>query len=118
MHALSTSVLFFASLWTIHNSSSFLFDSYVIITLFPLPPLFFLLPTSPFLQVLMPPTIKTQTKWLVITVHFAEYLPKLDSAGALGAMTGGTGGIDAYYVVQVEPKLERGTEGGPMESDK
>jgi hypothetical protein len=53
----------------------------------------------------MPPTIKTQTKWLVITVHFAEYLPKLDSAGTLGAMTGGTGGIDAYYVVQVLARI-------------
>jgi hypothetical protein len=54
-----------------------------------------------FFKVLMPPTIKTQTKWLVITVHFAEYLPKLDSASALAVVTGSTGGIDAYYVVQV-----------------
>ena len=55
----------------------------------------------------MPPTIKTQTKWLVITVHFAEYLPKLDSASALAAVTGSTGGIDAYYVVQVALRLSR-----------
>ena len=38
-------------------------------------------------------------RWLVVTVHFADYLPKMDDAGTLGKMAGGTGGIDAYYRV-------------------
>jgi hypothetical protein len=45
--------------------------------------------------VLMPPTIKTVTKWLVVTVHFAEYLPKMDTAGLMTSA-----GIDAYYTVE------------------
>lgn len=35
----------------------------------------------------------------MVTVHFADYLPKMDDAGTLGKMAGGTGGIDAYYRV-------------------
>jgi hypothetical protein len=43
--------------------------------------------------VLMPPTIKKETVWLVTTVHRAEYLPIMDGGGLLA------GSVDAFYQV-------------------
>ena len=47
--------------------------------------------------VLVPPTVKMRRMWLVATVHFAEYLPKMDSSNAL---LGSAGGIDAYFTLK------------------
>ena len=47
--------------------------------------------------VLMPPTIKKEKKWLIVTVYRADYLPMLDEALAGGAL--GQSGINAFYQV-------------------
>jgi len=48
-------------------------------------------------MVLMPPTIKREQKWLLITAHCAEYLPMLDSAVGAGGFELTSSGIDAFY---------------------
>ena len=49
--------------------------------------------------VLMPPTIKRELKWLVVTAHCGEYLPVLDDAVSAGGITLSSSGLDAYYKV-------------------
>jgi hypothetical protein len=48
-------------------------------------------------MVLMPPTIKREQKWFVVTAHCAEYLPMLDAAVGAGGFELSSSGIDAYY---------------------
>jgi uncharacterized membrane protein len=48
-------------------------------------------------MVLMPPTIKREQKWLLITAHCAEYLPMLDAALGAGGFEVSSSGIDAFY---------------------
>ena len=45
--------------------------------------------------VLVPPTVKMKRMWLVIHVHHAEHLPKMDGGG-LGMGLLAVGGTDAY----------------------
>jgi hypothetical protein len=42
--------------------------------------------------VLIPPTVKLKKMWLVVAVHHAEYLPKMDASGLTGVC-----GVDAYF---------------------
>jgi hypothetical protein len=48
-------------------------------------------------MVLMPPTIKKEQKWLVVTAHCGEYLPALDKAVSVGGLDLSSAGIDAFY---------------------
>ena len=45
--------------------------------------------------VLMPPTIKREQKWLVVSAHCGEYLPVLDEAVSAGGITLSSSGLDA-----------------------
>jgi hypothetical protein len=50
-------------------------------------------------MVLMPPTIKKQQKWLVVTAHCGEYLVMLDEAIGAAGFELTSSGLDAFYRV-------------------
>jgi len=51
-------------------------------------------------MVLMPPTVKKEKKWLVITVHCGDYFPIMDEAIGAGGVDIYEAGIDAFHFVQ------------------